>query len=330
MCVLRYVIYYTLTSLTSAHLVLNPPSFNVLQVGRLFASSHANYAGDFHRQFSDFLLRFNDTSIDVRLQMIEIGGLIMTRHIHLFASVETHMRTRLHDPDARVRAQALNKLLEFGYQDVTLLKIETIEAMAARVRDRKIDISVSALTGMAKIYFRHVSSCLPGIDTILSDSDTPQPSRQNQTQTQNNKKGKKSVVTSHVETVDTDPVSLTHSSHSMRALVPPEIYTRCHLIPGYIINSWGHPDTAMKNLVMQLLQEHILPKSLQVSADHSSDTSQAHTKDTTTTTAAAIAVALNSSRVTALLLLFEGLTEQDRDSLGSILGYKTKVSSLTD
>jgi hypothetical protein len=39
-----------------------------------------------------------------------------------------------------------------------------------------------------------------------------------------------------------------------------EIWSRLEFVPGYLLNCWGYPDPLDKHLVLQLFQEHILPK----------------------------------------------------------------------
>jgi sister-chromatid-cohesion protein PDS5 len=57
-------------------------------VGRLFASKYANYGLDFSKNFKEFLTHFGDVSVDVRVEMVETGALIMNKQPHLFALVE--------------------------------------------------------------------------------------------------------------------------------------------------------------------------------------------------------------------------------------------------
>ena len=39
--------------------------------------------------------------------------------------------------------------------------------MAARAKDKKMDIVQLTMNGLSKIYLKNLSSCLPGIDTII-------------------------------------------------------------------------------------------------------------------------------------------------------------------
>ena len=48
-------------------------------LGQLFASQHAEYGSEFHRNFKDFLGRFVDVSAAVRLEMVDNCAVIMKR-----------------------------------------------------------------------------------------------------------------------------------------------------------------------------------------------------------------------------------------------------------
>jgi hypothetical protein len=52
-------------------------------LGKLFSSPHANYGRDFLKSFKDFLGRFVDISISVRMEMIESAYLIFVHHSDL-------------------------------------------------------------------------------------------------------------------------------------------------------------------------------------------------------------------------------------------------------
>jgi sister-chromatid-cohesion protein PDS5 len=63
-------------------------------LGQLFASPHAEYGVEYKKNFRDFLGRFLDVSVAVRLEMVESGALIMKRKPELRAQVEGE---QLHD-----------------------------------------------------------------------------------------------------------------------------------------------------------------------------------------------------------------------------------------
>ena len=57
-------------------------------LGSLFASSHAEYAKEFSRNFRDYLSRFNDLSPEIRLEMVENCTAILQNKTILYSLYE--------------------------------------------------------------------------------------------------------------------------------------------------------------------------------------------------------------------------------------------------
>jgi sister-chromatid-cohesion protein PDS5 len=57
-------------------------------LGRLFTSPHADYAKEFPRNFREYLGRFNDLALGIRLEMVESCSVIMKKKPELRPSVE--------------------------------------------------------------------------------------------------------------------------------------------------------------------------------------------------------------------------------------------------
>lgn len=207
---------------------------------------------------------------------------------------------RLRDPDAKLRAQALTKLLEMASEDVTVLRVETLVEMGQRVKDKKPEIVSQTLIGMSKLYGKHLSSQLPGIDTLIPDVNSANYAEHAQKRGDKEKKKKYAPV----------------PEFDVRKVARPEVLERCQFIPSLVINCWGYPDTPTRHLVMQVLQEFILPKVARAPKTDAENNSQGGEPPS-----------IDSVRATALLLLYDVLSEADRNSLGSILGSKTKVRS---
>ena len=65
-------------------------------LGQLFGSPHADYCTEFHRNFRDFLGRFNDMSAVVRIEMIESGAAIMKKKPQQQVDSIYHTRLLIH------------------------------------------------------------------------------------------------------------------------------------------------------------------------------------------------------------------------------------------
>jgi len=140
-------------------------------LGRLFAYPHADYCTEFHKNFKDFLNRFLDISATIRSEMVENVALIMKRKPSLINQIEEHFVKRLVDADHDIRLLALNKLLEIAAVDLNKFSANTYKEIGGRFIDKKVEVKKTAMQGLAKLYFRNISSVLPPLDTTNSNQD---------------------------------------------------------------------------------------------------------------------------------------------------------------
>ena len=143
-------------------------------LGRLFASTSAEYGAEFGRNFREFLNRFLDVSKAVREEMVDQCALVMKRKPDLRAAVEERMTERLRDAEFEVREGALKKLIEAGLDDPMSLSIATFSEMVERVKDKKETVHKTAIVGLAKIYGKFVASCLPDLSVLAENKETPE------------------------------------------------------------------------------------------------------------------------------------------------------------
>ena len=198
---------------------------------------------------------------------------------------------RLRDPDSDIRSSALKRLLAVGQGNPLGLTITTVQEMAERVKDKKPDIRRAALSGLAKMYYQQLSARLPPLSSLLAEDQYKDLSK----------------------------------------LVRPEVMDRFGTVPSLIIKSWGYPELTNKHLVLQLLQEFVLPKALkpvQSTQKISGGTSQEEEDSGTNPTVSSLsddAHEVCEVRTTALLIMYGLLDEEDRAALGAILGFKSKI-----
>jgi sister-chromatid-cohesion protein PDS5 len=190
-------------------------------LGRLFYSPHAEYGEDFSRNFKDYLGRFVDVSAEVRLEMVVSGGLIMKRKPHLRRMAEACLVKRLRDGEWEIRQAALSNLCDVAMESAAYLDEETYRELAERMKDRRPSIRRSAMTLLARVYSRHVSGSLPSIEDFMAND---------------------ALMAKGTFGVSTD------TCRSLR------------IVPGYIIACWGYPEFTDRQLVIQLVQEYLLPK----------------------------------------------------------------------
>lgn len=268
-------------------------------LGRLFASQYANYGTDFSRNFREFLGRFVDVSSQVRLEMVDCGSLIMKRKPLLREATVEHLTNRLKDPESEVRQNTLQHLLDIAVEDPTRLSAEAVQEMGGRVKDRKVEIRKVAMIGMSKMFNRHITAVLPELNEL--------------------KDWRKRLQ---------EP-----------GVVGSGLLERLRCVPGLIINCWSYPEASVKHLVLSLLQEYLLPKSDRSGAnaesmEDSEDSEEVPAPKGAKSKSKAGAskndarddsIDVDSRRCYALLLLLDILSEEEKQMLSTILGYKFKV-----
>lgn len=127
-------------------------------LGRLFASSHANYGMEYCKLFREFLNRFRDQSKHIRLQMVQIAVIIMQRKEELRELLLNELQMRLNDPEWEIRSQVVNDLCDFAAEKSNCISMEVIVAVGERMKDKRLDIRKESMTGLAQLYAQYISN----------------------------------------------------------------------------------------------------------------------------------------------------------------------------
>ena len=248
-------------------------------LGRLFASPHADYAVEFSRNFKDFLNRFVDVSVTIRLEMVDCSKLILKNKSALTPQVEELITNRINgDSDHEIRLRSLQCLLDATLINPCNFAVNTFTEMFRRVKDKRPEIRKAALTGMARLYYRHVAVNLPSLDTV------------------------------------------DHST-AITDVIPEEILSRLSTVPRHIINCWSYD----KYLVLQLIQEYLIPKPYDGAVVKESDNAMASKTSKKTSDALKNEREVNTQRATALLVLYSLLGDEETPIFLQILRYKNDI-----
>ena len=117
---------------------------------------------------------------------------------------------------------------------------------------------------------------------------------------------------------------LAENNETPQSAVRKEILDRLQTIPSTVINYWGYPELKNKHLVIHLLQEYLLPKRKGGGMNGSGE-SQSQSQSQGGAKGVEEDADIDSSRASALLLVFSLLEDSERDIFGTILGFKAKV-----
>ena len=268
---------------------------------------------------------------------------------------------RLRDADVDVRLGALSRLIDLGIESPDVVSGSTFEEIGQRVKDKKLEVRRVALTGMARLYYRHISSTLPSIDSLYIRNDDNSRSGGGSSSQESDHGGELGVVGGTTGSSSSSRNDETDDSQQLgifSSILRRDVVQKLRFIPGYIVNAYGYPE--MHHQIIQLLQELIIPKaaittSTSMTTTGDDDSDNQHPVLTTTTMSQiiengggggvgevsqvsgrpSIVVSskndtktnedLDSRRSTAILLLFTLLTPTDQTFLGTVLGQKTKV-----
>ncbi|CAH0484648.1 unnamed protein product [Peronospora farinosa] len=128
-------------------------------MGKLFASSHADYGHQYMKNFCEFLGRFRDASKDIRLQMIQVCVPIWEHKTDLASFLEKEFMLRLNDPEWEVRQLVVHELCDFAANCLELISEECLRAVGERMKDKKVALRKETMTGLSQVYSTHISSC---------------------------------------------------------------------------------------------------------------------------------------------------------------------------
>lgn len=190
-------------------------------IGRLFASSHADYGHEFVKNFREFLGRFRDLSKEIRLQMVQVSAIIWNRKPDLGNAIEKEFIQRLNDPDWEVRRLVVNEVCDLAVNHLELVSEECLRAVGERMKDKKVVLRKETMTGLSQVYATHISAYWKSDTSDEEDQLLVAVSASN-------------VPTSH-----------------MRKLA---------WVPDYVCKCFAYSQQELKLRVVQLLDDILLPK----------------------------------------------------------------------
>ncbi|GMF20311.1 unnamed protein product [Phytophthora lilii] len=127
-------------------------------MGKLFASSRADYGHQYLKNFRDFLGRFRDASKEIRLQMIQVSVPIWEQKHDLAGLLEKEFILRLSDPEWEVRQIAVHELCDFAANRLDLISEECLRAVGERMKDKQVILRKETMTGLSQVFSTHISS----------------------------------------------------------------------------------------------------------------------------------------------------------------------------
>ncbi|KAH9287487.1 hypothetical protein KI387_031604, partial [Taxus chinensis] len=137
---------------------------SVKLLGRLFAIPGHPLPELFQPLFSEFLRRFIDKDVEVRLSVVEHAKecLLSNPFRHEAADIISALSARLLDHDENVRKQAIAAICDVANYALKSIPVDTIRHVAERLRDKAIFVRMYTLERLAEIYKVYCSKISDG------------------------------------------------------------------------------------------------------------------------------------------------------------------------
>ncbi|XP_047149339.1 sister chromatid cohesion protein PDS5 homolog B isoform X3 [Vigna umbellata] len=133
-------------------------------VGKLFAVQH-RVAQKYPELFVEFLKRFSDKSVDVRISALQCAKVFYLANPYdgtESREIMTSIEDRLLDSDEQVRKQAVFVACDIFSSNLKLVSSKLLSQVSERLRDIKITVRKSALQKLIRVYQDYCKKCYEG------------------------------------------------------------------------------------------------------------------------------------------------------------------------
>ncbi|XP_068663367.1 sister chromatid cohesion protein PDS5 homolog B isoform X2 [Aristolochia californica] len=137
-------------------------------LGRLFALSQFRAVKEYHQLFLEFLKRFSDKSVEVRISAIGCARIIYMANPTGMEAVEVlcALQERLLDYDDKVRLEAIIVVCDLAKSNLQHIQPDIILQAAERLRDKKVSVRKKAMQKLLELYRTYCMKCVDGIISV--------------------------------------------------------------------------------------------------------------------------------------------------------------------
>lgn len=146
----------------------------VALLARMFSERDSKLGKQHTTLLNHFLGRFLDIAAAIRIKCVQSTMHFLVNHPNLRPEIINVLNGRQHDSDENVRYEVVNSILETAKRDYTIVvdSLDLLAILKERSQDKKFKIRRAALTGLAMIYHKHVTTVLPSDDVLESPLDS--------------------------------------------------------------------------------------------------------------------------------------------------------------
>ncbi|GLJ40362.1 hypothetical protein SUGI_0830400 [Cryptomeria japonica] len=140
-------------------------------LGKLFALHGRHVAQEYHQLFAEFLKRFSDKTVEVRLAAVECAKdcFLANPSGNEASEILSGLQGRLLDFDDKVRIQVVNVICDIAKINPRYVSSEIIKNVAERLRDKKVSVRKDTLQKLVEVYRAYCMKCLEGFITCSEE-----------------------------------------------------------------------------------------------------------------------------------------------------------------
>ncbi|XXG74106.1 hypothetical protein AAC387_Pa07g2909 [Persea americana] len=133
-------------------------------LGRLFSVPGHHVANEYRQLFVEFLKRFSDKSVEVRLGAVECAKTCYMVNPSGTEAIEvlTALEGRLLDFDDKVRTKAVDAVCDLAKSYPISIRSELILQAMERLRDKKVSVRKNAMQKLLELYRSYCTKCSEG------------------------------------------------------------------------------------------------------------------------------------------------------------------------
>lgn len=131
----------------------------VALLARMFSEKNSNLAKQHKALWRQFLSRFCDIAVPIRIKCVQSSMHFLLNHPHLREEVIETLKFRQHDADETVRYEVVMAIVETAKRDFQIVSEseDLLESVKERTLDKKFKIRKEAMNGLAMIYKKYLS-----------------------------------------------------------------------------------------------------------------------------------------------------------------------------
>ena len=121
-------------------------------LGKMFARLGVSWVDAYPAVFKSWCDRRNDKTSQIRFEWVQLAGDILRNQPEMINSLEPFLRSKLHDPEDKVRVGALTAIGIVCSDHPDLLHESTLQEVASRCRDKKAAPRIEAMKVLGSLF----------------------------------------------------------------------------------------------------------------------------------------------------------------------------------